>query len=78
MGCGTEDEIVETKLLRVPEAAALLAVSVRGLWAMIASGKMPEDAIVRIGRNVRIRADVLQRWIAEGCPVPSGPKAVRT
>lgn len=69
---------METQLLRVPAAAALLAVSTRGLWSMIASGKMPPESIVRIGRNVRVRADVLQRWIAEGCPVPSGPKAVRT
>jgi len=68
---------METRLLKVSEAAAVLAVSVRGVWAMLSAGKLPAEAVVRIGRSVRFRADVLESWIREGCPLPSGRKVVR-
>lgn len=54
-------------LLTPPQAAELLAISPRYLWALTASGQIP---CVRIGRSVRYSQADLQEFIAsrrEGC-----------
>lgn len=48
------------------EAAKMLNVSTRKLWAMQKSGELPPP--IRIGRAVRWRLDALNEWVAEGCP----------
>ena len=40
---------VPSRLLRIPEAADRLTISVRGVWAMIASGQL---SAIRLGRRV--------------------------
>jgi len=40
------------RLLRIPEAADVLAISVRALYRLIADGELPEP--VKIGRATRI------------------------
>lgn len=47
-------------LLRIPEVARQLAVSVRTTHTLIAHGDLP---VVRIGRAVRIRQSALQALI---------------
>ena len=47
----------ESNLLHIPEAARQLAVSVRTIHTLIASGDLP---VVRLGRAVRIRRSALQ------------------
>lgn len=55
--------VVPARLLRVPEAAAALAVSNRSVWRLIALGKLD---VVRLGRSVRITADSVDSLIAAG------------
>jgi len=52
----------EALLLRPTEAARMLAVSPRSLWAMTKCGQVPH---LRLGRSVRYSVDDLRRWIAE-------------
>ena len=44
----------ERLLLTVPETAALLRLSPRRLYALIAQRMLPEGLIVRFGRAVRV------------------------
>lgn len=39
----------------------------------IRRGQLPEEAIVRRGRRLLIRPDVVRRWVAEGCPQEAPP-----
>jgi excisionase family DNA binding protein len=52
-----------TRLLRVPEAAALLNISQKAAWAMI---YRREVDVVRIGRSVRIPQSALDQLIERG------------
>jgi len=47
-------------LLTPQQAAELLAISPRKLWALTASGEIPH---IRIGRSVRYSVDDLREWI---------------
>jgi excisionase family DNA binding protein len=47
-------------LLNAREAAALLSISTRKLWALTASGEIPK---VPVGRAVRYSIDDLREWI---------------
>jgi excisionase family DNA binding protein len=51
------------KLVRVPEAAELLSISPKTLWAYVAARKIDT---VRIGRSVRIPTSAIDRLIDEG------------
>ena len=51
----------EPLLLRVPEAAKVLAISPRKLWELTNCGDIP---CVRIGRAVRYDPRDLRDWIA--------------
>jgi len=53
-------------LLSAAEAAKLLNISQRHLWALSTSGRMP--APIRLGRSVRWSADELRTWLDAGCP----------
>jgi excisionase family DNA binding protein len=51
------------KLVRVPEAAELLSISPKTLWAYVAARKIDT---VRIGRSVRIPTSAIDWLIDEG------------
>ncbi len=59
----------ETKeqLIDVKDVAERLGVCTASVWRLRDGGKMPEP--VRVGRSVRWRALVIDRWIQDGCPV---------
>jgi excisionase family DNA binding protein len=52
-----------TKLMRVPEAAELLNMSQKTIWAMI---YRREVDVVRIGRSVRIPLSAIDQLIERG------------
>jgi excisionase family DNA binding protein len=56
----------EPALITPRELAHLLSVSVRTLWRLRSTGRLPAE--IRLGGSVRWhRADALA-WIAAGCP----------
>ncbi|MHB8971281.1 MAG: helix-turn-helix transcriptional regulator [Pirellulaceae bacterium] len=57
------------------EAAKLLKISARTLWAMWHRGEMPPP--IRIGKAIRWSYEELSRWVAAGCPPQEGHKPDR-
>ena len=57
---------MQNELLTVREVASALKVSVRQVWKLHSSGRLP--APVRLSRSVRWRQDELASWINAGCP----------
>ena len=51
------------KLLTIPEVARALSVSRARGYELVRRGLIPA---VRIGRQVRVHPDQLERWMAEG------------
>ncbi len=51
------------KLLKVPEAAAILALSQKALWQWIYARRI---SVVRLGRAVRVPLSEIERLIEEG------------
>ena len=49
-------------LLRIPEAAAKLAISRAKLYEMIHDGHIP---VVRLGGAVRVSAAILNEWVVK-------------
>ena len=62
-------------LLSAQTLAKRLAVSVRTLWRLRSSGKLPEP--VRLGGAVRWRTADIDAWVAAGCPELPGRKETR-
>jgi excisionase family DNA binding protein len=62
-------------LLTVNQVAEVLAVSIRQVWRLNATGRLP--APVRLGRSVRWRSAELEDWISAGCPANDGRKEVQ-
>lgn len=60
-------------LLTAREAAKLLAVCEKTLWALTKSGEIP---VVRIGRSVRYDPRDLSRWIDKVKSMPAEMSAV--
>ena len=56
-------------MLTVDGVATLLACSPRTVYRLVDKGRIPRPA--RIGGLIRWPREVLERWIAEGCPVPT-------
>lgn len=61
-------------LLRPRDAAAVLAISIRGLWRLAAKGEIPRP--VKVGNSTRWRAGDLEAFIArsgvaQGSGMPS-------
>lgn len=54
------------------EAAAALSISERTLHTRTKAGEVPH---VRVGHRVLYPVDVLQEWIAAGCPPVDPPAA---
>lgn len=57
-------------LITADDLAAMLKVSTRTLWRLLAKGELPEP--VRIGGSTRWRLDDVQQWIDGGCPAVAG------
>lgn len=57
------------KLLLICEVAELLNVSTSRAYALARSGTLPT---VRLGRQLRIDAERLEKWIADGGQALSG------
>ena len=54
-------------LLAAGDLASLLSISVRTLWRLDASGKIP--AAVKVGSQKRWRHDEILAWLAADCPL---------
>lgn len=54
------------ELMRVGEVAEKLRVSVRTVWRLHSSGRIPKP--LRLGNNVRWRSNEIADWISSGCP----------
>ncbi len=57
---------METLLLSADQLARILDVSVRTIWRLRDTGRLPPP--LRIGGGVRWRRADIQNWIEEGCP----------
>lgn len=53
-------------LITANQLAALLGVSIRTLWRLRRTGKVPPP--VRIGSCIRWRIEEVQAWLDAGCP----------
>lgn len=54
------------KLLTVEQMATQLNVSVKRGYEMIARGILPQEAVVRLGRQIRIQEPRLIEWVLSG------------
>jgi excisionase family DNA binding protein len=52
----------ERRLLRDRGVAAVLDISVRTVWKLVAAGALP--APIRLGRSTRWRTADIERWLA--------------
>lgn len=56
----------ESHLISADTLAAWLDVSVRTLWRLRATGRLPQA--IRLGGSIRWRSVEVRAWIAAGCP----------
>lgn len=54
------------KLLTVEQMATQLNVSVKRGYEMISRGILPQEAVVRLGRQIRIQEPRLIEWVLSG------------
>ncbi len=54
------------RLLTVEQMASQLNVSVKRGYEMIARGIVPREAVVRLGRQIRIQEARLIEWVLSG------------
>lgn len=57
---------IEVMLATVPQAAQLLAISERHVWALIKNGELPS---IHIGGSRRVEVDELRRFATKGSPL---------
>lgn len=67
--CTTTARNEVSLLISVRDLAVVLGISVRTLWRLEASGKLPKS--VRVGRSRRWPRKVIEDWVAAGCPSPN-------
>ncbi len=58
-----QEHQIRPRLVTVPRAAELLAVSPRLVWRLIASGDLD---VVRLGRATRVKVESIDQLIARG------------
>ncbi len=61
--------------IRAKELAALLGVSLRQVWRLSSSGKLPKP--VRLGGSVRWRRNEIIAFLEAGCPDRQSWEAMR-
>ena len=64
---GATLDVPQPSLLSAESVARMLQVSVRTLWRLRSSGKLPKP--VKVGGSIRWRADDVHQWIEAGCPM---------
>ena len=57
---------IQRGLLKAVEVAHFLNISSRQVWRLASSGTLPGR--VKLGRLTRWRRDVIEKWVAAGCP----------
>lgn len=57
------------------ELSAMLGVSLRQIWRLNSTGKLPKP--VRLGGSVKWRRDEIIAWLSENCPARSEWEAIR-
>ena|SRR5262249_27224481 len=63
---GSPFRSVQRGLLKATEVAHFLNISSRQVWRLASSGTLPGR--VKLGRLIRWRRDVIEKWVAAGCP----------
>lgn len=66
----THNETLSPLLISAEEVAKLLQLSIRSVWRLRTSGRMPKP--IRIGGAIRWRLLDIESWIAQGCPAAPG------
>lgn len=66
MSKNTQTQSSERLAIPAMEAAKLLGISERHLWALSTSARLPRP--IRLGRSVRWNRAELQEWLAAGAP----------
>ena len=56
----------QRRLLTAAEVAHFLSISTRQVWRLADSGTLPGR--VKLGHLTRWRQDVIEKWVAAGCP----------
>ena len=59
-------------LISAASLAEQLDVSVRTVWRLLSSGKIPDP--VKVGGSVRWRSNDIFAWIRDGCPERHGSR----
>ncbi len=57
---------MQKELWTAKDVAVALSVSVRHVWKLLSSGKLPKP--VRLAGSVRWRRHELEEWMAASCP----------
>ena len=57
------------------ELSAMLGVSLRQIWRLNSTGKLPKP--VRLGGSVRWRRDEIIAWLGENCPARAEWEAIK-
>ena len=60
------DDEITPQLLTAQQIATLLAISKRQIWRLADRGVLPGR--ITIGRLTRWRKDLINKWVAAGCP----------
>jgi len=64
---GTASSPVPEKLWTVKQAAEWLSISEQSLRTMLKRRQIPAPAILKLGRRVRFRSDILRDWVLRQC-----------
>lgn len=54
------------RLITADELAAILGLSKRSVWRLVANGEIPEP--LRVGGSTRWPLDEIEAWLDAGCP----------
>ena len=61
-----QESHLSTALMDIQEVATLLKCSIRHIYRLIDTGRIPRP--VKLGALVRWRRSVMETWLADGCP----------
>ena len=63
-----QDQMCESKPLAVSakELAGMLGISLRQVWRLNSTGKLPKP--IRLGGSVKWRRDEIVAWLGQNCP----------
>ena len=59
---------VDDGLWTMKQASSWLSVSEHALRTMLRRNQVPLETIVRMGRRIRFRSDLIRAWVKGGCP----------